>query len=148
MSRKIIIPTLAALLGLAVGGATVDYIHRHNDQRMKQAFLQKEQCKSLAERYIRENSKDKTNLLLKEVDFSTASNSCIAAIDRFENFPAGLDENWEVVDLLSDKVTLVGWCSEQSNCGNGRDIHFEQRLDIEFKSAIDGTKPPPDTPNK
>jgi hypothetical protein len=148
MSRKIIIPVLTAFFGLLVGGATVDYIHRHNDQRMKQAFAQKERCRSLADRYIRENSKDETNLLLKEVDFSQASNSCIAAIDRFENYPAGIDENWEMVDLLSGKVTLIGWCSERSNCGNGRNIHFEQRLDVEFKSAIDGTEPPPDSPNK
>ena len=148
MSRKFIFPVLAALLGILGGGAAVDYIYRHNDQRMKQAFVQKERCRSLADRYIRENSKDETSLLLKEVDFSRASNSCIAAINRFENYPAGLDENWEVVDLLSDKVTLVGWCSEQSNCGNGRNVHFEQRLEVEFKSAIDGTEPPADVSNK
>jgi hypothetical protein len=147
MPSKFIIPTLAALLGLAVGWVIADYFHRHSDQRMKQAFAQKERCRSLADRYIRENSKDETSLELKEVDFSPASNSCIVAVDRYENFPAGIDENWEVVDLLSGKKTLIGWCSEQSNCGNGRNIHFEQRLDVEFKSAIDGTQPPPDTPN-
>lgn len=147
MSRKFIVPTLAALLGLLCGGASVDYIHRQTDQRSKKAFAQKQLCKSLADKYILEKSKDETSLFLRKVDFSPSSNSCIAAIEGYTTLPAGQDSEWELVDLLSGEVTYIGSCSEQRDCGNGRNIHFDQRLDVEFKSAIDGTQPPPDTPN-
>jgi hypothetical protein len=145
MLRKIAVPVLAALLGMVAGGVTVDYIHRHSDQRMKQAFVQKERCRNLANRYIRENSKDETSLTLEEVDFSPASNSCIAAIWSFDPNPIRYNEDWRLVDLVSGKETLVGSCGVGNDCGNGRNIHIGQRLEIEFKSAIDGTQPPPDT---
>lgn len=144
MQKKIVVPIVAALLGLTVGGAAVEYLHRHNDQRIRQAFAQKERCRSLADRYIRENSKAETSLTLQEVDFSPSSNSCIAAIWSFESNPTRYYEDWKLVDLVSGKETLVGWCGVGNDCGNGRNIHFGQRLDVEFKSAIDGTQPPPD----
>ena len=147
MSRAIIVPAIAALLGLVIGGSSVELAHRQNNRRAKESFAQKERCKSLADRYIHENSKDGTDLLLKEVDFSPASNSCIAALQGYTNFPAGLDEEWELVDLLSGKKTFIGSCSEERNCGNGRNMHLEERLGTEFRSAIAGTEPPPDTPN-
>lgn len=148
MSRSIVAPTLAAILGIVVGGASVDYIHRHNDKRTMQAFAQKELCRNLANGYKRENTKDGTSVVLREVGFSPTTNSCIAAIINYTYYPAGLDEEWELVDLLSGKENFIGACSEQRDCGNGRNVHFGERLDIEFKSAIDGTQAPPDTPIK
>lgn len=148
MSRKMIFPAAVALLGLLVGGGAVECAHRSYDQRSKEMFARRERCKSLADQYVRQNTTSDTTLFLQRADYSASSNSCFAAAERFTNYRTASYQEWELVDLLSGEVTSIGSCSEQRDCGNGRDIHFLNRLDVVFKSAIDGTIPPKDTPNR
>ncbi|HEY1806662.1 MAG TPA: hypothetical protein VGG45_19485 [Terracidiphilus sp.] len=148
MSRKIFVPVFTAILGLLVGAGAVEFADHRIDQQSKERFAQKARCKSLADQYIRGNTDIYKGLGLEKADFSEAHNTCFAAINSYATYGNESQQSWELVDLLSGEVTTIGSCSVRRDCGGGRDIRFSNRLNAVFKSAIDGTEPPKDTPNR
>lgn len=134
--KTIALPLLFLLLGMILGGGSVEYGHRHFDARSKAAFEQRARCKSLADRYARASTNDTQAAILERVDFSPSRNSCFAEIHLGY---ADDVRGWELVDLLSGKETLIGLCNESRDCGNGRDIKMEKDLNAEFEHAIEGT---------
>jgi hypothetical protein len=148
MLKRSSLPAITALLGLMIGGGSVEYLHRHHDHLAKEAFAQRARCMALADQYIRNNTDNDTILRLEKVDFSEASNTCFAAIRSSTALGAMDEDGWELVDLLTGEVTDVGSCIRQRDCGEGRNIRYMDRLGVIFGSAIDGTKPPQDARRK
>jgi hypothetical protein len=134
-AAKIALPLWFLLLGVILGGGSVEFGHRHFDARSKAAFEQRARCKSLADRYARETTNDTQAAILERVDFSPSRNSCFA---EFRGYADDV-RSWELVDLLSGEETLIGLCNENRDCGNGKDIKMESNLNAEFKHAIEGT---------
>jgi hypothetical protein len=142
MTRKVVIPA-SLIAGLLLGGGTVEYWHRQFDQRSKQTFEQKLRCKSLADQFIRDHSGDDSHgIALGQVDYSSSSNSCFAAVTTFTRYGNALWKGWGVVDLVSGKAESMGTCSPAYDCADGRDLRYSQNMDIAFKNAIDGTSLP------
>jgi hypothetical protein len=142
--RRTVVPAITAVLGMVIGGASVEYLHRHHDHLTREAFAQRARCKELADKYIHDYTDNDTGLRLEKADFSEAHNTCFAAIHSYTSLGATTEEGWELVDLLSGEVTDVGSCNLQVDCGYGRDMRYIDRLNTLFKSEIDGTKPPRD----
>jgi hypothetical protein len=138
MTKKVVIPA-SLIVGLLLGGGTVEYGHRSFDQHSKQAFEQKLRCKSLADQYIREHSDDPHGTALGQVDYSSSNNTCFATVTTYTRYGNAVWKGWELVDLVSGKVESMGTCSEAYDCADGRDLRYSQNMDIAFKNAIDGT---------
>ena len=145
MTRRVIVSTLAIIVSFALGGGSVEYLHQRSDQQSKQAFDQKLRCKVLADEYIRGvQSKDENRAAdLNQVDYSKSSNTCFASINVLKTYGASTpaETSWmdyELVDLVSGKVDLIGFCNENRDCGDGKDIKLNQELTDAFKQAIEG----------
>ena len=136
--KKIIIPVLFLIAGLAIGGGSVELNHRRVESKSKELFQQRIRCKSLADRYARENTSGNQAAILEMVDFSPSLNSCIAKFHTLENDY----RDWELVDLLSGKETSMGGCFESRNCGNGKDMKLDADLEAAFRMAVDGSQQP------
>lgn len=145
MNRKIAVPALTALLGLLVGGTSVECAHRYHDRSSKEAFAQRMRCRTLADKYVRSNSNEDVSVTLQKVDYSPASNTCFAGFETWISSSLGNEVSWDLVNLLTGEETPIGICN-LSQCGEGPNIHYEDRLDVAFKNAIDGTVPPLDLP--
>ena len=50
--RRTVVPAITAVLGMVIGGASVEYLHRHHDHLTREAFAQRARCKELADKYI------------------------------------------------------------------------------------------------
>jgi hypothetical protein len=144
MFKKMAIPALSLVLGLLVGGGSIEYGHRRSDLKSKQVFEQRIRCKTLAESYVRKESNDTNYVHLEQVGYSAKSNSCFAAVTTWSD-PY---RDWILVDLLSGESTDVGICNEQRDCGGGNDMKYAADLRAAFKMSIDGTGPLPESGSK
>lgn len=138
MLKKIAIPSLCLIAGLAIGGGSVELNHHRAESRSKEQFQQRIRCKSLADRYARDNTHENQAAILVVVDFSPLLNSCIAGFHTMDNDYM----DWELVDLLSGKETSMGGCFESRNCGNGKDMKLDADLEAAFKMAVEGSEAP------
>jgi hypothetical protein len=134
--KRIAVPGLFLIAGLAIGGGSVELNHRRVESKSKDLFQQRIRCKSLADKYARENTNDSQTAILEMVDFSPSLNSCIAEFRTWEKDY----RDWELVDVLSGKQTSMGGCFEGRNCGNGKDMKLDADLEAAFRLAVDGSK--------
>ena len=134
--RKIAMPGLFLIAGLAVGGGSVELSHRRVESTSKVRFQQRIRCKSLADRYAQENTHGNQTAIVEAVDFSPSLNSCIAEFHKMDSDY----RDWDLVDLLSGKETSMGGCFESHNCGNGKDLKLDADLETAFRVAVDGSQ--------
>jgi hypothetical protein len=67
------------VVGMLVGGGTVELVHRSTDQRSKLTFARKLKCQILATAYVKN---DANNDAIIAVDFSPSRNSCVVALTK------------------------------------------------------------------
>jgi hypothetical protein len=81
------IATLTLIAGAALGITATEgfnlYRQSHNKQINNQIFQDRLHCKSVADAYVKEQSKDRiiVSLLPGKVDYSPARNSCVAGVE-------------------------------------------------------------------
>jgi hypothetical protein len=145
MFKRLSIGIIILVAGIVIGGFSVEVVHRHLGMKSKERFEQRARCKSLSDSYARENTDSGTSVFIKMVDFSESQNTCIAA---FNGWSQSRFEDWQLVDLLTQKTTYIGSCDIQKNCGEGRDMKFDSEMEAEFNRELDGTKQTKDSPAK
>lgn len=147
MTRRIwIAVALTFLIGLALGGGTVQIYHVVRANAAKEAFNQKVRCKELAEGYIRQQSNESTSVSLQDVDYSATADSCVGYFHVWEDVGNRNKYNrreWQVVDLLTGKTLYDNECREETNCGGGTDIKSDEEAEAAFDEAVTGKKAKP-----
>ncbi len=127
------------VIGVLLGGITIEAIHIFRDKHRHEVFEQRQRCKSLADAYVKANwSELESYTTLDRADFSQSRNSCIAAIHA--TILRNSNEEFVIVDVLSGEKVYAGWCSgnetSKSYCGNGRNFSLQNECDKSFEKSL------------
>ena len=111
MTRKITI--MALIAGIVLGGAVAEGFNVYRRSHDSQIFQERARCKAIADAYVKEkstdfkedpNPPDGVTVTLDKVDYSPARNSCVAELERTDDFGRTGRESSSVQDLLSGEA--------------------------------------------
>jgi len=141
--------TTAFLLGLVLGAGTVQSFHGFRPSTSAEVFSRRLRCKDLANQYATKEESDNSqsvipkSVSLEIVEYSSASNSCLAYFQTWDQFSRQisskvLTRGWKIVDLLSNEVLYSEECHLEGDCGSGNNFTLTRRSEFAFHQLVNG----------
>lgn len=140
MARKITI--MALIAGIVLGAAATEGFNAYRQSRDSQIFQERARCKAIADAYVKENSTnfkedptplDGVTVTLDKVDYSPARNSCVAELERTDDFGRTMRESSSVQDLLSGESLFSESCT--GDCAALTSVWTDRAFDYVMKNA-------------